>query len=174
MPSRPITINRMTSTPRPKSVVEAQQHIPKLTTMRSARIAIHGSDWIGRINERIATSITDSVGTMWCAYAFAILALISLPDAILSKDPITIIAWIAQTFLQLVLLPIIIVGQNIQAEHNDKRTKLDHQTLSSVHTLSTEIHELTSLIQTELKSHNTRTRLENIEQKISLLIDRSK
>ncbi len=174
MPYRTITINRMTSTPRPKNAVDAQQHVPELTTLRCAQKAIHGAGWIGRFNERIATSITDSVGTMWCAYAFAILALISLPDAILSENPITIVAWIAQTFLQLVLLPIIIVGQNIQAEHNDKRTKLDHQTLSSVHTLSTEIHQLTSLIQAELKMNHSGTRLEKIEQKISLLIEQSK
>ncbi|MHB1235474.1 MAG: hypothetical protein ACYCZK_07355, partial [Microbacteriaceae bacterium] len=74
---------------------------------------------INRANRRIGLGITKSVGTMWCAYAFALLALVSLPAAIASHDPIIIVAWIAQTFLQLVLLPVIIVGQNIQAAAAD-------------------------------------------------------
>jgi Na+-driven multidrug efflux pump len=62
-----------------------------------------------------------AVGTMWCAYLFTVLALISLPAAWQSHDKIIIVAWIAQTFLQLVLLPIIIVGQNVQAAASDQR-----------------------------------------------------
>lgn len=78
------------------------------------------------INEKIALFITKGVGTMWCAYAFTILAIISLPNAIASHDPIIIIAWIAQTFIQLVLLPIIMVGQNIQADnHKQHMDKLN-------------------------------------------------
>jgi hypothetical protein len=34
-----------------------------------------------------------------------------------------IIAWISSNFLQLVLLPIIIVGQNLQAKASDKRAE---------------------------------------------------
>jgi hypothetical protein len=65
--------------------------------------------------------ITLGVGTMICAYIFAAIALISLPSAIKSHDLTIIIAWISSNFLQLVLLPIIIVGQNIQAAASDKR-----------------------------------------------------
>lgn len=72
-------------------------------------------------NEKIGLGITKRVGTMWAAYVFALLSLVSLPAAISSGDPIIIVAWIAQTFLQLVLLPIIIVGQNIQAKAADER-----------------------------------------------------
>ena len=66
-----------------------------------------------KFNDWLAQKITSGVATMWCAYAFAILALISLPKAIQSGDVITIVSWIAQTFLQLVLLSIIMVGQNL-------------------------------------------------------------
>lgn len=59
---------------------------------------------------------------MWCAYAFGVLALISLPNAI-QAGRAALISWIAQTFLQLVLLSIIIVGQNIQSAASDKRAK---------------------------------------------------
>jgi hypothetical protein len=74
-----------------------------------------------RFNSWLAVKITTGVGTMWCAYAFALLALISFPDAIKAGRP-AIISWIAQTFLQLVLLSIIIVGQNIQSSASDKRS----------------------------------------------------
>jgi hypothetical protein len=69
---------------------------------------------------------------MWCAYLFTVIALISLPDAIRSGDSIIIIAWIAQTFLQLVLLPIIIVGQNIQARAADKRAEQTYRDAEAV------------------------------------------
>ena len=59
--------------------------------------------------------ITGFVGTMWCAIAFAIIALVSLPGAIATGNLVTIISWIAQTFLQLVLLSVIMVGQDLSA-----------------------------------------------------------
>src|SRR3954467_3469314 len=72
-------------------------------------------------NGKLGLLITSIVGTMWAAYLFTLLALISFPSAISSGNSIIIVAWIAQTFLQLILLPIIIVGQNIQAKASDKR-----------------------------------------------------
>lgn len=74
-----------------------------------------------RFNDSLGLQITNAVGTMWAAYLFAILALISLPAAIASQNLLVIVSWVAQTFLQLVLLPIIIVGQNIQAKAADDR-----------------------------------------------------
>ena len=68
---------------------------------------------------------------MWCAYAFAGLAAISLPDAIKAGRP-AIIQWIAQTFLQLVLLSIIIVGQNVQSAAADKRAIDTYQDAEAV------------------------------------------
>jgi hypothetical protein len=67
---------------------------------------------ISSFNSKLAEKITSGVATMWCAYGFAALALISLPAALKTGDLIVIIAWVAQTFLQLVLLSIIMVGQN--------------------------------------------------------------
>jgi hypothetical protein len=74
-----------------------------------------------RFNDWLAVKITNGVGTMWCAYIFAIVAFIGLPTA-LKPGGEGIIAWIAQTFLQLVLLSIIIVGQNIAAASSDQRS----------------------------------------------------
>jgi hypothetical protein len=80
-----------------------------------------------RFNAFLAVKITDGVGTMTCAYIFAVIALISLPAALQSGQLIVIISWIAQTFLQLVLLSIIIVGQNIAAAASDKRAEDTYQ-----------------------------------------------
>jgi hypothetical protein len=68
-------------------------------------------------NNWLAGKITHGVATMWCAYLFAAIALISLPKAIQSGDSIIIVSWVAQTFLQLVLLSIIMVGQKVQAQN---------------------------------------------------------
>jgi hypothetical protein len=76
-----------------------------------------------RFNTWLAVKITAIVGTMLCAYLFTVIALISLPSALKTANLLIIIAWIAQTFLQLVLLPIIIVGQNVQAAAADKRSE---------------------------------------------------
>ena len=73
------------------------------------------------VNERIGLWVTKRVGTMWAAYLFFGLSLVSLPAAIASGNVIVMVSWIAQTFLQLVLLPIIIVGQNIQASASEER-----------------------------------------------------
>jgi hypothetical protein len=77
---------------------------------------------VERLNARLAVRITKMVGSMWCAYLFAAFDLLSLPAAI--KGGIsTIVAWVAQTFLQLVLLSIIMVGQNVQSAAADKRSE---------------------------------------------------
>ena len=77
--------------------------------------------------DKTAIFITKIVGTMWCAIAFTILALISLPSAI-NGGTATTISWIAQTFLQLVLLSIIMVGQNLQSRHSELRADADYET----------------------------------------------
>jgi len=77
--------------------------------------------------DKVAVVITNMVGTMWCAMVFTVLALISLPAAI-HGGVATTISWIAQTFLQLVLLSIIMVGQNLQSRHSEIRADADYET----------------------------------------------
>jgi len=72
-----------------------------------------------KLNDKIALTITKVVGSMPCAYIFAVLACISLPSAIRSHDILTMVSWVAQTFLQLVLLAVILKGQNIQGERTE-------------------------------------------------------
>ena len=70
-----------------------------------------------------AVKVTSGVGTMWCAYAFAALAIVSLPGTINAGSAVVLVSWIFQTFLQLVLLSVIIVGQNVLAAAADKRSE---------------------------------------------------
>lgn len=123
-------------------ITRAKSHKPKLILNRHAHKKVHGDSPSGRFNTRIAVIITKFVGSMWMAYLFALISLVALPAAIMSHDPIIIVAWISQAFLQLVLLPIIIVGQNVQAEASDARALNDHETLIAIHTLTSEIHTI--------------------------------
>jgi hypothetical protein len=84
------------------------------------------------LNGRIGLLITTLVGTMVCGYVFAIIALISLPSAITSHNLTVIIAWVSSNFLQLVLLPIIIVGQNLQAKASDTRAVQTYEDAEAV------------------------------------------
>jgi hypothetical protein len=89
-------------------------------------------------NAKLALLITRSVGTMACAYLFCVIALVSLPAILIEAGVLTdsdvpkfltkpglilIIAWIAQTFIQLVLLSIIMVGQTVQSAASDARAE---------------------------------------------------
>jgi len=104
--------------PRTKEVLDG---IAKPTKVNDHRFK--GKTGFAAFNAKVGLLITLAVGTMICAYIFAIVALISLPSAIKSHNLTIIIAWISSNFLQLVLLPIIIVGQNIQAAASDKRAE---------------------------------------------------
>ena len=63
---------------------------------------------------------------MWCAYAFAVLALLVLPEAV-HGGLLTLVQWVSQTFIQLVMLSVIMVGQNILSRASDKRADMTYQ-----------------------------------------------
>ena len=100
--------------------VKVRQQLPRVVRFdpRGIKEALRE---VEGFNAKLALEITRSVGTMACAYVFAGIALISLPAAISSGQVIVIVAWIAQTFLQLVLLSIIMVGQSVQSAASDAR-----------------------------------------------------
>ena len=125
-----------------EQVTKALSHVPRLVKSHDVHGKVHGTGPFARFNTWLAVRITKTVGSMWMAYAFALLTLISLPAAIQSGNTIVIVSWIAQTFLQLVLLPIIIVGQNVIQAANDERAQADHETLSAVHQLTVEVHAI--------------------------------
>jgi hypothetical protein len=92
-------------------------------------------------NNWLAINITKVVGTMWCAYLFAALALISLPQAMREGTGPTI-DWFAQTFLQLVLLSIIMVGQRVAAVKSDRQLEQTYQDAEALLHMTDEMHRL--------------------------------
>jgi hypothetical protein len=78
------------------------------------------------VNAKIAVLITRLVGSMWCAYVFGIIAFLGLRPA-LKPGGEGLIAWIAQTFLQLVLLSVIMVGQSVQSAASDARSEQTYE-----------------------------------------------
>lgn len=114
-------------------------HIPRLVTSHHGHAHVHGVGIIGRLNKRLAVLITKSVGTMWAAYLFFFIAMVSAPQAwtaFKNGDMVTGVSWVSQSLLQLVLLPIIIVGQNVISASQDARSEADHLTLTALHKIN--------------------------------------
>ncbi len=86
----------------------------------SPRVLREAMGDVDGFNAKFAVLITRLVGTMWCAYLFGVIALLGLGPA-LKPGGEGIVAWITQTFLQLVLLSVIMVGQNVQSLASDAR-----------------------------------------------------
>lgn len=109
-----------------------------------------------RFNSRLGVAITNAVGSMWAAYVFAVLALVSLPAILtqafhlhvfpswlINASLIALVAWISSYFLQLVLLPIIIVGQNVQSQAADARAAKTFEDVEAVrHDLTVAVDRL--------------------------------
>jgi hypothetical protein len=119
------------------SLFEHHRH-PRTTAILEGKVApvkvddqLKRDSPVSRFNAALAIKITSGIGSMWCAYVFALLALIGLPGA-LKLGTLGIVQWIAQTFLQLVLLSIIIVGQNIQASASDQRSENTYKDAEAV------------------------------------------
>lgn len=95
-------------------------------------------------NGVLATKITNAVGTMWCAYIFALIAFISLPAAI-EGGVATSISWVAQTFLHLVLLSVIMVGQKVAAAASDKQALQTYKDAEALLKIQEEVHKLVKI-----------------------------
>jgi hypothetical protein len=134
--------------------VKTGRHFGQAVSVRGLRAELKKVDGI---NAKIAVFLTNIVGSMWCAYVFAGIALIGLPPA-LRPGGEGIIAWIAQTFLQLVLLSVIMVGQNVQSIASDVRSqhtyddtvlildRLDIHTAGGLKDLADRIDQLESVL----------------------------
>jgi hypothetical protein len=115
-----------------------QLHVPRLVRGAQVREQVHGTGALGRFNAAMALRITKIVGTMYCAYAFTLIAFVALPAAIGQGSPTVLINWLSSNFLQLVLLPIILVGQNVISTAQDARAETDHETLTALHQMATQ------------------------------------
>ena len=89
---------------------------------------------------------------MWCAYIFGALALISFPGAMRSDDVIVKVDWVAQTFLQLVLLSIIMVGQDASSQAVAQKINETHTASLGEFELAKEARSIAGEELAELKS----------------------
>jgi len=86
-----------------------------------------------RFNKKLAMIITNNIGTMTCFWLFCVISLSSLLAVLFAAGIIgkvgfltatgfiLCVSWISQNFIQLVLLPALMVGQNLQNEAADAR-----------------------------------------------------
>jgi uncharacterized membrane protein len=136
-------------------VEERKASPPKLVHRRKPKLSL---------NDRIGLGITKRVGSMWAAYIFVALSLVSLPGAIATGNTVIIVGWIAQTFLQLVLLPVIMVGQNLQAHESEKRAIATYEDAGAI---LEEAKEIQSHLSTQDAALNHLIdRLQELEEKL--------
>ena len=77
------------------------------------------------INRAIAVKTTRAVATMWCVYAFTVLSLLPLID----PGATAMVQYISSGILQLILLPMLMVGTSILNEKAEARAQQDHAIL---------------------------------------------
>jgi hypothetical protein len=123
--------------PKPPNAVKTRHHLAKAVRLSPSEIR-HAMSEVEGFNAKLAVIITHAVGSMAMAYIFCLIALTSLPAILIEAGVLTssdvpkfltkpglilIVAWIAQTFIQLVLLSIIMVGQDVQSIASDARSE---------------------------------------------------
>jgi hypothetical protein len=116
---------------------KTRHHLAKAVRFSPSEIR-HAMSEVEGFNAKLAVIITHAVGSMAMAYIFCLIALTSLPAILIQAGVLTnsdvpkfltkpglilVVAWIAQTFIQLVLLSIIMVGQDVQSIAADARSE---------------------------------------------------
>ena len=120
-------------------------------------------EYITSANLRIAVAATIGMSTMTCVYMFLALSLLPLVFPALT----TFCMYISSTIIQLIALPLIMVGQNLMGREQERRATEDHlaliEMMSEMRTLlkdaDTEVDELAHVA----------NRLEKIETRIEQL-----
>ncbi len=141
-------VDRRTSTAAHRAAYAAAKadpaaHKPRLITTKTVQPLVHGVGGVGPFNNWLAVLITKSVGTMWAGYLFTAIAVGGAVAVVTNNVFWTAVSvLISQTFLQLVLLPIIIVGQNVISASQDARAEADHLTLTTLHAINVQQLEM--------------------------------
>jgi hypothetical protein len=90
---------------------------------------------IARLNDWLALKSTLALGTMWCAYAFIVMCLL---PALFPAWQNAILYW--SNCFQLVFLPMLLVGQNIQGRKAEERAQQDHDAIMAELDLMKSLH----------------------------------
>ncbi len=104
----------------PRAPIHSHRYLPMVLRL-SPRTIRHELQAVDGFNAKVAIVLTKVVGTMWCFYVFNGIALISLPSALHTGQLTIIINWVSSNWIQLILLPALMVGQNVQSAAADAR-----------------------------------------------------
>jgi hypothetical protein len=127
-------------------------HEPHQYQPRNVNLLHEAEKAAAGFNQKLAITLTKAVGTMICAYVFATLALLGLPNLL---PPIFAqwVQWISQTFIQLVMLSILMVGQALLGRKQELQADEQfHTTMSTYHDIE-EIMKHLSAQDAELLRH---------------------
>lgn len=86
--------------------------------------------------DRFAIAITNKLGTMLCVYVFAGIGIGSLVGVITGNVLLaTLFGAVSSYFLQLVFLPLLQLGQNLQGRHAQMKAEVEYKTTLKTHKL---------------------------------------
>ena len=116
---------------------------------------VHPKDLLKKdksFNDRFAVWIATHVGSMYCFYLFNIIAFLSAKAALETHNLVPIVNWLSSNWIQLVLLPAIMVAQNVAQEATNAKADADHITLTYLANLQdeqmVELKKQTKLLET--------------------------
>ncbi len=89
-------------------------------------------------NDKFAVWIAKHVGSMYCFYLFNVIAFLSAQAAFRTHNLVPIINWVSSNWIQLILLPAIMVAQNVAQQASDAKSEADHITLTYLANLQDE------------------------------------
>lgn len=98
-------------------MAEALRHMVSPRAIRRDLHAVEG------VNAKLAVLLTHVVGTMWCFYAFNLIAVPAVVEAVSGGTLLPIINAVSSNWLQLILLPGIMVGQAVMQVAADDRAR---------------------------------------------------
>ncbi len=102
-------------------------------------------------NDNFAIWIATHVGSMYCFYLFNVIAFLSAKSAFQTHNLVPIVNWVSSNWIQLILLPAIMVAQNVSQQATDAKAEADHMTLTYLANLQdeqmTELKSQTQLLE---------------------------
>ena len=118
-------------------VHQAAAHRPRLIRSLELRRQIYGDNPLGKFNDATARVVARVLSSMWFFWFCVLLDTVELVALI--GQPFNAIAWVAflsQTVIQLLALPVLAVMSDMQQRASDARAEADHRTLTALHTMN--------------------------------------
>ena|SRR5258706_7997708 len=118
--------------------MDLKMRVPTIRELMALRKPVHNvnADYAGSLSrlERLAVWITDHVGSMGfflliCAWTISWLAWNTLAPKAVRFDPApAFVMWLfISNMIQIFLMPLIMVGQNLQSRHAEARAQSDYE-----------------------------------------------